>query len=399
MNLVLRKWGVILAEGLIAILAGGMIAINIFNSWSVMVYFGLFIFINAILMLSSGTRWSLILQGVAGILVSLLLILVLGLAEWNTPLNEIRLGYLSTYIGFWAITSGFFQVITALYLRMPLQKAWMYGTAGLLTLGFGLVKLALPASNLIFLAVYAIIYGVLLVIFALKLRGWLRSTQTAVEVSAEESTVTEGSAADSSTPREAPVQSLADTRQELSRWWAFLIRGLLALTFAIGSSLIMGFQTSVAGVFILFSLFLLLSGIFGILAVSSWTYKLTGVAGIIAGTFIFFMTVAILLSLDMFWSEDLTVRILRYISVWAILAGLLEGVTAIWLRKRFHGEWLMAASGGITLILGGALLAIPTLGVIPLMVYAFLYAALQIALGFRLASWTKRHPLPADAVN
>lgn len=394
MNLVLRTWGVILIEGLIAILAGALIAISIFNSWSVMVYFGLFIFINAILMLNSGTRWSLILQGVAGILVSLLLILVLGLADWNTPLNEIRLGHLSTYIAFWAIAGGLFQVFTALYLRMPLRKAWPYGTAGLLTLGFGLVKLAVPASNLIFLAVYAILYGVLLVMFALMLRAWLRSARIAVEATPEVATVAEGAPADISSPTVIPVRPVAEPRQEVSRWWAFLIRGLLALFFAIGSSLIMGFQTSVAGIFLLFSLFLLLSGLFEILAVSSWTHKLSGVAGIIAGTFIFFMTVAILLSLDMFWSEDLTARILRYISVWAVLAGLLEIVTSILLRKRFRGDWLLAASGGITVILGGALLAVPTLGIIPLMVYAFLYASLQIALGFRLATWAKRHPLP-----
>src|SRR5574340_705495 len=174
MNLVLRKWGVILAEGLIAILAGVLIAINIFNSWWVMVYFSLFIFIGAILMLLSGTRWSLVLAGVAGILVSFLFFLALGLADWAKPLNVIRLASLSFYIAVWAIVSGLLQEITALYLRLPLRIRWLYLAAGLLTLAFGFTKLAIPASNLMFLAVYAVIYGVLLVIFALRLRVWLR---------------------------------------------------------------------------------------------------------------------------------------------------------------------------------------------------------------------------------
>ncbi len=394
MDLVLRKWGVILAEGVIAILASVLIVINIFNSWWVMVYFSLFIFIGAILILTSGTHWSLVFSGIAGILISLMLFLVLGLADWGTSLNELRLRYLSTYIAYWAIVSGLLQVITTLYLRMPLRKVWLYGTAGLLTLIFGISKAAVPASNLMFLAVYLYIIGVLLVIFALRLRVWLHSPKSEVEVDLPESEVIEEGGEQASILPEKQERLLPDQRMELKGWWAFLIRGLLAVLLAIGSSLVLWFQTDAAGIFLLFSLFAILSGIFAIIAVPNWFHKLSGVTGVIAGTFIFFMTVGILLSLDMVWPDDMTLQIMRYISVWAILTGLLEGVASLWLRRRIHGEWLMAVSGGVTVIFGVTLLTGSTLRMFPLIVYAFIYAALQIWLAFRLLSWLKRASIP-----
>lgn len=391
MSTVLRKWGVILAQGVIAILTSVLISLGLDNSRLVLVCFSLFIFIESILIIVSGTRWSVILTGAAGIIASMMLFIAVGVSNRNQPIREPWLMQILSLVAYWAFASGLLQVITGLYLRMSMHKEWLYGTAGLVSIAFGFVLLVATDINLVVLAAYAFVYGVLLVIFSLRLRIWLRKEKAESEAHSVEIAASE--------ERNANVEGLSDTsitltlklHEEYSRWWAFLIRGLLALVLAVIS--LMALLKNYEGYAILtpFSLFAIISGVLAIIAIPRLTQILAGVADIVAGVFIFWFTVGMLLM--GYWGADMTARVLSYISVWAVITGVLEGVTSVWFRKIIHGEWLMAASGGITAILGIVLIIIPYLGLTFLTAFAFVFAALQIALAVRLSIWMRRNPL------
>jgi uncharacterized membrane protein HdeD (DUF308 family) len=78
------------------------------------------------------------------------------------------------FIAAWAIATGIMQIVGAIRLRKEIDNEWLLIAGGILSVIFGLVMLAQPgvgAVALIFvIGTYAIIYGILLVAFALRLR-------------------------------------------------------------------------------------------------------------------------------------------------------------------------------------------------------------------------------------
>jgi uncharacterized membrane protein HdeD (DUF308 family) len=82
------------------------------------------------------------------------------------------------------------------------------------------------------------------------------------------------------------------------------------------------------------------------------------------------------------------------ISGWALVTGILEIVAGLRLRRYVAGEWLLTVSGIASIILGFLMVIIPLTGAITIAywvgLYAFLFGALLIALGFRLRTWVTR---------
>jgi uncharacterized membrane protein HdeD (DUF308 family) len=71
-----------------------------------------------------------------------------------------------------------------------------------------------------------------------------------------------------------------------------------------------------------------------------------------------------------------TLAVLLTLAAWAILTGTLEIVAAIRLRKEIEGEWLLALSGAISILLGLGVLVL----VVPNPAASILSAAWLIAL-------------------
>jgi uncharacterized membrane protein HdeD (DUF308 family) len=83
-----------------------------------------------------------------------------------------------------------------------------------------------------------------------------------------------------------------------------------------------------------------------------------------------------------------TLALIYIIAFWAILTGILEITPAIRLRKDIQGEWLLALSGIVSVILGVALLISPAAGVLTIAwligLYAILFGFMMMSLGLRL---------------
>ena len=78
-------------------------------------------------------------------------------------------------IAFWAIATGVMEIIGAIRLRKEIDNEWLLAASGLVSVLFGLLLLTRPEAGALALitviGAFAILHGLLLVWFSLRLRG------------------------------------------------------------------------------------------------------------------------------------------------------------------------------------------------------------------------------------
>ncbi|MBM7062294.1 HdeD family acid-resistance protein [Pseudomonas sp. UL073] len=168
-----QHWKWIALRGVAAVLFG-LLAL----SWPglaltvLVVIFGAYALVDGVFSLIGAWRmrhegeplWPLLVVGLLGV--------VAGLAALFWPALT-ALGLLML-IAIWAIAIGALQIIAALRVRMLLENEWWLGLSGAVSLLFGLFLLVFPGAGAIamvwLIGVYAVIFGVLLVMLAWRLR-------------------------------------------------------------------------------------------------------------------------------------------------------------------------------------------------------------------------------------
>lgn len=173
-----RNWGLILLRGVLAILFGALtFAWPGLTLFTLILLYGAFALVDGIFALiaalSKGApapRWWLVLVGLLGIAAGVVTLLWPGL-------TGIVLLYL---IAGWAIASGAFQIAGAIRLRKEIEDEWLLGLNGLLSVVFGLLILAFPGAGALGIAfgiaAFAILSGIVQIIFALRLRKMAQVT-------------------------------------------------------------------------------------------------------------------------------------------------------------------------------------------------------------------------------
>jgi uncharacterized membrane protein HdeD (DUF308 family) len=165
-------------------------------------------------------------------------------------------------------------------------------------------------------------------------------------------------------------------------WWVFVIRGVLALLFGIGTFLMPG--VTLAVLIILYALYAFADGVVAVIAAFGrrsaggfpWSLLLIGIAGILAGVITFLY-------------PGLTALVLLYlIAAWHIVRGVFEVIVAIRLRKEIQGEGWLIAAGILSIVFGLFLSMFPAAGALALLwmigSFAIVFGIIVIALGFRL---------------
>ena len=172
-DLLTHRWSALLVRGLVAIGLGLLVWAKPGISLSVFVVaFGIWALVDGVVTVwlaiedrpQQAWGWML-LAGLAGI--------VVGLVALSRPgATAVALLFL---IGFWAVAHGIFEIAVAISLRKELQGEWRLLLAGVLSIVFGAIIFSRPAAGLLavlwLVGMYAVLYGVMLVMLAFKARS------------------------------------------------------------------------------------------------------------------------------------------------------------------------------------------------------------------------------------
>jgi uncharacterized membrane protein HdeD (DUF308 family) len=176
-----KYWWVFTLRGLIAIAFGLAALLWPDLTLGVMVLlFGLFALFEGLLVVFASFGkgdekggWTLLLEGVAGLLVCVIVLLGSSLGSILWP--KVAAVMLVFYIAGWAILTGLFKIITAIRIRREIKGEWMLGLSGLISIVVGLLLIFRPEAGVLAVAwligLFAIILGIFLTLLGLKLRG------------------------------------------------------------------------------------------------------------------------------------------------------------------------------------------------------------------------------------
>jgi uncharacterized membrane protein HdeD (DUF308 family) len=170
-----EKWWVLLVRGLVSVAFAILIWMQpAITLKALIILFGAFAFVDGVLGVwtafssrkDRNNWWLLMLWGLVGI--------GIGIITFVAP--AVTALALLFYIAIWAIVTGVLEIITAVKLRKEIEGEWLLGLAGLVSVIFGIVLIVHPGAGVLavlwLLAAYALILGVLMIILAFKVRGW-----------------------------------------------------------------------------------------------------------------------------------------------------------------------------------------------------------------------------------
>ena len=171
-----RNWWLMLLRGLAAIGFGILVITKPQISLQVLVYlFGVYVLVEGILGVALAIQgrneidsWGvLLLWGLLGVAV--------GILAFSRP--DLTALALLFYIALWAIATGVLEIAAAVRLREVLQNEWLLILAGIVSVAFGVWLVARPDAGALAvlwaIGIYAIVFGVLVVLFAFKIRSYV----------------------------------------------------------------------------------------------------------------------------------------------------------------------------------------------------------------------------------
>jgi len=171
-----RRWWLLLLRGLAAIIFGVITWVMPGISLAALVLvFGAYCLADGILAVWTAVAgakehehwWVLLLEGLLGIGIGILTFLAPGITALA----------LLFYIAIWAIATGVLEIVAAVRLRREINNEWLLLLAGLASVVFGTLLAAFPGAGALsvlwLIGGYAIVFGVLLLILAFKVRRFV----------------------------------------------------------------------------------------------------------------------------------------------------------------------------------------------------------------------------------
>ena len=170
-------------------------------------------------------------------------------------------------------------------------------------------------------------------------------------------------------------------------WWAFVIRGMLAVLFGVVAILLPG--ATMLSLVLLFAVYALADGIFAIASAVRAAQRherwglliLEGVADILAAI------------AAVTWPGLTVVVFVMLVAAWALLTGGLM-LAAAFKVDADHGRWWMVLGGAVSMLYGAALLIAPSIGAVVLTwwigAYALVFGVAMLVLAFRLRAKARR---------
>jgi uncharacterized membrane protein HdeD (DUF308 family) len=172
-----RNWWVVALRGLAAIIFGVLAIINPAMSLAALILFfgayaladGVFTVIAALMRRRNEPRWvALLVSGILGILIGAFTFLMPGV-------TALALLYI---IAAWAVIRGVIEIAAAIQLRKVIRGEFWLALAGVLSIVFGVLLFVFPGAGalavILWIGVFALVLGIVLMALAFRLRGWNR---------------------------------------------------------------------------------------------------------------------------------------------------------------------------------------------------------------------------------
>ena len=170
-----RNWWVLLIRGLLAVIFGIIALINPAVTLAVLViYIGAWYLVDGVFSIITsltapkgyrGWVW-LLVSGVSGVIIGLITFFMPGV-------TAVVLLY---YVIAWLVVTGVMQVVAGIRLRKEISGEFFLITGGILSVLLGLYFLANPGAGALafiwLIGAYAILFGVMIIIAAFRLRSW-----------------------------------------------------------------------------------------------------------------------------------------------------------------------------------------------------------------------------------
>lgn len=176
-----RNWWALALRGLAAILFGILaFAWPGITLFVLVIFFGAYLLVDGIFAIVAAVRaageearwWLLLIEGILGV--------VAGLVAFFWPgLTALALLYL---VAAWAIVTGIMEIVGAIRLRQEIVGEWALILSGVLSFIFGVLLVVIPAragllSLTWLIGIYAIAFGVIMLVLAFRVRGLARSAE------------------------------------------------------------------------------------------------------------------------------------------------------------------------------------------------------------------------------
>lgn len=168
-----RNWGWIALRGVVALLFGFVALINPALTLVALVFlFGAYAVIDGLLIIASAVINRRRRRHWVAFLVSGVFAVAVGIVTFVLPsVTALVLLYL---IAAWALVTGIAEIIVAIRLRKVIEGEWMLILAGVLAVLFGLLLFLFPGAGALamvwWIGIYALVTGILLIAFSLRLR-------------------------------------------------------------------------------------------------------------------------------------------------------------------------------------------------------------------------------------
>lgn len=179
LTLLSKNWWVIALRGVAAILFGLAALVWPQLTLTVLVLLfgayaatdGIFALIAAFQGRAQGTQWwMLLLEGFIGLLAGILTVI------WPSITGLILLYVIAA----WALLTGILEIAAAVALRREMRGEWVLILTGIASMAFGVLLIVQPGAGIVTLAWliggYAMLFGILLVLLAFRLRGWAKTS-------------------------------------------------------------------------------------------------------------------------------------------------------------------------------------------------------------------------------
>jgi len=169
-----RNWWLWLIRGIVAILFG-VLALRWPGDTLIVIglLFGAYALVDGILAILATIRaaethrrwWPLLFEGIVGILIA-------AITFW-----DVRITLLALYftIAAWAFITGVLEIVAAIHLRSHLNNEFWLIIGGIASILFAVLMIWYPLAGALALvwliSAYAIVFGIIMIAFSLRLRG------------------------------------------------------------------------------------------------------------------------------------------------------------------------------------------------------------------------------------